>query len=105
MPVSQRYSVRPAVHRDLAGIWSYIRDRSGYPERASNFVRELEACFQTIANTPTIGKNYSDIFPGLYGYTHRRYVIFYLISDDGADIVRVIFGGRDLERALRPPMD
>ena len=94
------YRVRPAVRRDLKHVWRYIADRSGYRSRASGFIRQIEQRFSTIANVPTIGKSYGHIYPGLYGYTHKRYVIFYLIEDTDVDIVRVIYGGRDLERAL-----
>ena len=94
------YRVRPAARRDLQQLWRYIAHQSGYRNRASNFIRQIEHRFSTIADVPTIGKKYDHVHPGLYGYTYKRYVIFYLIEDMGVDIVRIIYGGRDLERAL-----
>ncbi|HWB48592.1 MAG TPA: type II toxin-antitoxin system RelE/ParE family toxin [Stellaceae bacterium] len=42
------------------------------------------------------------MLPGLRSLPYGRYMIFYRISEEEVEIVRVLPGARDVRRALRP---
>lgn len=87
------------AERDLADIGNFIaRDN---PINAARFVARVEEHCQLLAAHPLLGRARDELVPGLRSLTFGRYVIFYRALDDGAEIVRVLHGARDLRRALR----
>ena len=72
------------------------------PARAISFVAEIEAVILgKIANRPASYPARPELAPGLRVARHGRYLIFFIHEVDRIEIVRVLHGSRDLERALR----
>jgi toxin ParE1/3/4 len=44
-----------------------------------------------------MGRKRDEPAPGLRGFPVRKYVLFYRVVEDGIEIVRVLWGYRDLE--------
>ncbi|WP_426774886.1 type II toxin-antitoxin system RelE/ParE family toxin [Lusitaniella coriacea] len=44
-----------------------------------------------------MGRSYTNLAPGLRGMPLINYIIFYQITDDGIEILRVISGYRNLK--------
>ena len=80
---------------DLVDIWSYIAE--DYPERADRFVDEIRSQCESLSETPMIGRERSELLPGMRSFPFGRYLIFYRIAEESLQIVRVLSGYRDLE--------
>jgi toxin ParE1/3/4 len=88
-----------SAERDLVEIGNFLaRDN---PTNAARFVERVEEHCQLLAAHPLIGRARDELVPGLRSLPSGRYVIFYRALDDGAEIVRVLHGARDLRRALQ----
>lgn len=81
-----------------------VTERS--PETAERFVDEAEAAFTQLAGQPQMGWQRTFRNRRLSGLRVWRvkeftdYLIFYLPLDDGVDIIRVLYGRRDLDNVL-----
>lgn len=87
------------AERDLVDIGNFIARDS--PINAARFVSRIEEHCAFLAAHPLAGRARDELAPGLRSIAFGRYVIFYRALDDGAEIVRVLHGARDLKRALR----
>ena len=87
------------AERDLVEIGDFIaRDN---PVAAAQFVALLEQRCSLLAVHPLAGRARDELIKGLRSLAYGRYVIFYRAIEDGAEIVRVLHGARDVRRALR----
>lgn len=91
---------RPLAEPDLDAIWDYIEERSS-PERAATFLRKLYTKLETLACSPSIGRTRDELFPGLRSFPFGDYLIFYFPLTDGIEVVRVLYGRRDIERIFQ----
>ena len=80
--------------RDLAEIWLYIADDS--PVNAEKFIEHIEQKCLMLAEMPRIGREYTELASGLYGFPIQNYIVFYEITDEGIVIVRVLNAKRNI---------
>ena len=45
--------------------------------QAARYIRDLEVCFQMLADNPNLGRRCDDIRPGLRRHEHVKHVLFY----------------------------
>jgi toxin ParE1/3/4 len=83
---------------DLTDVWLYIAQDN--PEAADRQLDRIEEACLRLAAFPQLGAARPDIAEGLRYFVVGSYLIFYRIVDAGAEIVRVVFGSRDLARLL-----
>jgi toxin ParE1/3/4 len=88
-----------SAERDLMDIGNFIARDS--PANAARFMARLEEHCELLAAHPLLGRARDELAPELRSLAYRRYVIFYRALADGAEVVRVLHGARDLRRALR----
>ena len=98
----QRYYLvfRRAARNDLLKIFDYI-DRESGPVRAAAFIDEiLGAChaLTTFPHRGTLHDRQSGI--RVIGY-RRRVAIAFRVRDSRVTVIAILYGGRDLGRALR----
>jgi toxin ParE1/3/4 len=91
MPVIQKTA---QAEEDLIELWLYIAQEN--PNAADRVLTDIEACFQTLADNPLIGRLRPDIAPELRYFMAGKYLILYRTVPDGVQMVRVIHGARDL---------
>ena len=89
-----KYIRRPQAKEDLLEIWAYIA--ADNPAAADNLLRRIDKKSRTLADYPYMGRERSDIDPGLYSFPVGNYLIFYEHTDNGIEIVRVLHGARDV---------
>jgi toxin ParE1/3/4 len=96
---------RPAARRDVLKAASHIaKDNVEAALRFADAVRETE---ELLSEMPGIGVAHDFERPELAGMrSHgvkdfRRYLIFYIPSDGGIEIVRILHGSRDLAALFR----
>ena len=82
-----RFSRRSEV--DLLNIGAYTLQKWGNAQ-AARYIGELEACCQTLADNPALGRLCDDVRPGLRRHEHGRHVVFYRQGRGGILISRIL---------------
>lgn len=85
---------------DLVRIWRWIAQRD--EERASAIIRRIEARAAILARHPEAGRLRPDIAPDARSLSVERWLIFYRIDRNGAEVVRVVDASRDLTKMEWP---
>lgn len=90
---------RPRAVLDLLELWNYVAERAD-SERADAVLSRLYDTLNTLADNPLMGRQRDELLPGLRSHPTSRYLVFYFPVPDGIDLVRVLYGGRDIAAAL-----
>jgi toxin ParE1/3/4 len=100
-----RIVTRPAAARDIddkAEELSLSSERIG-----ERFLEAVNRSIQDLARMPGIGAPYPVSNPTLQGLRaslvrgkFRKHIIFYLPTDDGIEVVRILYGSRNVQRIL-----
>lgn len=86
--------VSPPARADLREIWDYIAgDNLNAADALSETFYEK---FELLRATPEAGRERKDLKIGLRSFPIGRYVIFYRVSEDAVEIVRVMHSARDV---------
>lgn len=85
---------------DFVSIYRYIAVNSGF-ERASAYTARIRAFCVSLGTFPERGESWQHVASGLrvMGF-ERRVSIAFRVTKDRVTIARVLYGGRDLNRAL-----
>lgn len=91
--------IRPRALADLKDLYNYIERDS--PVAADEYVERIEAYCTELVDFPERGTRRDDLKPGIrvVGFG-RRVGIAFAVFDDRVEIARILYGGRDLGRAL-----
>jgi len=84
---------------DIEEIENYICDLN--PVAAYRFHDDLNEAFELLADFPFIGRLRPDLGLNVRSYPVGNYLVFYVPSVHGVEIVRVIYGGRDLPKVFK----
>jgi toxin ParE1/3/4 len=87
------------AHNDLMEIWRYIADQSN-PDRADAFLDKVHRKLELFAAQPGTGRSRNDLREGLRSAAVSPYIAFYIVSEDGIEVVRVLHGRRDIDTAF-----
>jgi toxin ParE1/3/4 len=82
-----RFSRR--AEADLLGIGDYTLRKWGAAQ-TSRYLDELEACCQTLADNPALGRLCNEVRPGLRRHEHRKHVLFYRQERGGILVSRIL---------------
>ena len=94
-----RFRLSRSAETDIAQIRCYIA--SDNVSAADRFVGELFDLFQLLGKNPEIGQQRDDLRSKLRSMSHGNYVVFYYPSAQGAEIVTVVHGTRDIDAVFR----
>jgi toxin ParE1/3/4 len=93
---------RPAAIRlsrlartDILDIWTYVA--ADNPAAADHVLERIERVLQSISEHPEMGRERSEIMPGLRSFAVMSWVVFYRIADESVVVARVLHGARDLD--------
>ncbi len=90
---------RPRSLQDIIAIWRRIADESGEP-RADKYLRRLNDVITYVAQQPLMGRLRPEIQEeGIRSFVAESHVLFYIALLDGMELVRVIHGSQDIEKA------
>jgi toxin ParE1/3/4 len=84
-----------AAERDLSEIWEYIAEDS--ETAADKTLRAIHAQCHVLGQYPKIGRDRSDIVPGVRSFPVGKCLIFYRETGQGVEIIRVLHGARNLD--------
>jgi len=98
--VSRRLVFSPEAENDLRELYLYIAARSG-PRRALDYVERIEVQCASLREFPERGTQRDDLWPGLRVIAfERRVSIALLVAGDTVTILRILYGGRELDSAF-----
>jgi toxin ParE1/3/4 len=83
---------------DLLEIWTYAARTS--LASADKLIRAIDQKLQFLSENPTAGDKLDHIRAGLKAYPDGKHVVYYLATDDGIQIYRVLHGARDRDKLL-----
>jgi toxin ParE1/3/4 len=81
---------------DLKSIGRYTQKTWGQTQRQL-YLSKLDTGFHLLAKEPNLGKECDHIRKGYRKYPLGRHVIFYRITIDGIEIIRILHDSMDLE--------
>lgn len=84
--------------QDLDQICDFVAQSN--VKAASQLFDVIRQKCKLVANFPNMGKDYAWIKPNLRGFIINDYIVFYYPHENGIDIVRVVYGRRDLKALL-----
>jgi toxin ParE1/3/4 len=79
---------------DLVEIWDFIADDSDV--NADAFMENIAGKLALLAAQPGMGRQRGELLAELRSFPIGRYVVFYLPTSDGIEVVRVLHNARDL---------
>ena len=79
---------------DIKSIWEHISEEN--PFAADHWIDVMEEKFQKLAESPMMGRIRDDLASNLRSFPVGRYLIFYRPAQDGVEVARVLYGGRNL---------
>jgi toxin ParE1/3/4 len=90
----------PEAEKDLNELFDYIADRDGR-ERAFHYIERIEDVCTSLRTMPERGTAREDLRPGLrlMGF-ERRAVIAFQVGSGLVAILRILYGGRSIDRAF-----
>lgn len=94
-----RYRLTPAAQRDLSSIWDYSTERWDVGQ-AETYVLEIRSAIERIADRPNRGRAVDEIRVGYRRYAIGSHLIFFIVSDDGVDVIRILHQRMDPTRHL-----
>jgi toxin ParE1/3/4 len=102
----KRVSWRPRAKLDLIECAVYLGDNAG-PERAERFLAAVEDTLSRVLHTPEMASLRTFDNPRLAGMRQwavkgfSSYLLLYLPTEDGFELVRVLHAARDRDRILK----
>jgi toxin ParE1/3/4 len=91
--------VSDQAKRDLIGIWEYIAADS--PRAADRLIQTLVNTYLRLGVTPGMGRDRSELRPGVRSMPVGNYLIFYRFNEERVFVVRVLHGARNLRAVLK----
>lgn len=93
------YRLTPAAQRDLSSIWDYTVERWD-ENQAEIYVLEIRGAIERIADQPVRGRAIDEMRAGYRRYAIGSHVIFFVATDDGVDVIRILHQRMDPTRDL-----
>ncbi len=94
-----RFVLSPRAETDLDEIWDYTEDRWGL-DQAETYTRALWQRMEAVAAKPAMGQDCSDIRAGYFKIPCGSHVLFYRLTADGIDVVRILHERMDFVRHI-----
>ena len=92
--MAKRALKSPQTEIDLTAIWDYIA--ADNLRAADALLVRIEATFDMLAETPFAGRERSELRKALRSFPVGNYLIFYIPTPDGVEVVRVMHGRQDI---------
>jgi len=87
--------ITPRAEVDLLEVWHYFA--RGSESAADSFLEKILKQCRQLAEFPRMGRARENLAPNLRSFPVKKFVIFYRPTDDTAEIVRILYGARDIE--------
>ena len=98
MPGSRAYRLSPLAEADLEEIWLYTFKRWSL-EQADSYLASIVDAFEGLASGVKTGKSV-EVRDGYFKYAVGSHVVFYRLTEDSIDIMRILHQRMDVGRHL-----
>src|SRR5262249_3029972 len=100
MPAENRRLIwAPAAKNDLRNIWRYFVGVAS-PEIADRLLRDIQRAIVRARQPPLAWRARDEVMPGLRSILVHPYVVFYRLSGETVEIVRVLNERRNLAKVF-----
>lgn len=89
-----KFILAPSAIVDLEAISDYFLAQN--VEAGEQLFQKFNKRFQSLTRFPNLGKPYSNIHPEIRGLIEQNYIIFYRVSSQAIEIVRIVDARRNL---------
>jgi toxin ParE1/3/4 len=96
---SRRYILSPLAEIDLEDIWVYTLQNWSL-DQADKYQAELIAAIEALASGNKVGREASDIRGGYMKYAVGRHFLFYRLTGDDVDVIRILHRQMDVSAHL-----
>ncbi len=93
------FVLTPRAKADVEDIWDYTADGWGL-DQAETYTRQLWSDIAAVADRPSLGRECSEVRRGYRKYPSGSHVLFYRLTTDGIDIVRILHERMDYEHHI-----
>ena len=88
-----------SAQTDLLEAWLFIAE--GNLNAADQVLESVEREADLLATQPLMGRTRPELADGVRSWpTSTAYILFYLVDEKGAVVIRVLHHARDIQRAL-----
>jgi len=94
------YRFSPRAREDLREIHDYVA-KDGL-RIAARLIDRLEEACELLVRFPELGERREDLAPSVRCFSVGNYAIFYRLTGEGVEIVRVVSGARNFEALFGP---
>ena len=88
------FILAPAAIADLEALSRYFLDRN--VDAGERLFQQFNKRFQSLTRFPNLGKRYPSLHPEIRGLLEQNYIIFYRVSPEAIEIVRIVDARRNL---------
>jgi Plasmid stabilization system protein len=99
MPAHQLV-IAPVAKTDLKDIYQYGLRQWGQTQSES-YLENIKEQFWTLTEQPLIGVDRSDLLSGARSLVIESHTLFYRVTPDTLEIIRVLHGRQDPQRHLK----
>lgn len=92
-----KYRLTPEAEQDLRGIWAYTQGIWGR-QKANDYLQQMQAAFGRLCEHVDLGKKRDEVRVGYRSFPQGQHVIFYRISGQQLEIVKVLHRRMDVEK-------
>lgn len=96
----RRIRLSDLARNDLDEIWFSIAVEN--LPAADRMIDRIHELLQKLRDFPEMGIERIDIRAGIRSFPCGNYLVFYWPAPDGITVVRIVYGGRDLEMIEYP---
>jgi toxin ParE1/3/4 len=89
-----RFALSRAALSDVEGIAEYTLRRWG-KDRARSYVDALHGRLTELAHNPLLGRKRDELAPPLMSFPFESHVVFYMPTEFGIDVVRILHERQD----------
>lgn len=90
----------PEAEQDLLDIWDYFA-REAAPEIADRRLREIHRACRRLTDLPQSAQPRDELGPGWRSIPVLPHVVFYRLTEEAVEIVRVVHGHRDVDAIFK----
>ena len=92
---TRRTELSDFAKSDIEEIWLYLSEIN--QASADKLIKEMLQKFRMLAENPKLGKSRDEILLELRSFPFKKYIIFYLLTDYGIEIFRIVHSARNIE--------
>ncbi len=94
-----RFDLSAHAEADLAAIATYTAEQWG-KSQAIHYVEAVEACLSRLARQPLLGQLRDDLADGLRSFPAASHMIYFVPTDFGIAVVRILHQRQDPHRHI-----